>query len=109
MDQPVPEIASHRSGHDKCDGRSDIRQLVVGMVFSPLPEGWGKRIRGGELRREERLLSRTRESVDRVGAYDDLREGFFVCLSPHAPARPESQRSLGEARLTRPTLNDQLG
>jgi hypothetical protein len=32
---------------------------------------------GGELRREERLLSRTRECVDRVGAYDDISEGVF--------------------------------
>jgi hypothetical protein len=32
---------------------------------------------GGELRRKERLLSRTRECVDRVGAYDDMSEEGF--------------------------------
>jgi hypothetical protein len=64
---------------------------------------------GDELRREERLLSRTRECVDRVGAYDDLSEGVFAFLSPNAPARPESHMSLGQASLTRPTLADQLG
>jgi hypothetical protein len=32
---------------------------------------------GGELRREEKLLSRTRVCVDRIGALDDLSEGCF--------------------------------
>jgi hypothetical protein len=32
---------------------------------------------GGYLRREERPLSRTRECVDRFGAYDGLSEGGF--------------------------------
>jgi hypothetical protein len=61
---------------------------------SPCPEGRGKPILDAELRREERLLSRKRVSVDRVGAFDDISEGFFACLSPLAPARPESHMSL---------------
>jgi hypothetical protein len=32
---------------------------------------------GGELRREKRLLSRTRDCVDRVRAYNDLSKGAF--------------------------------
>jgi hypothetical protein len=31
----------------------------------------------GELRREKRLLSRTKECVDRVGAYNEVSEGVF--------------------------------
>jgi hypothetical protein len=47
--------------------------------------------------------------VDRVGAFDDLSEGFFVGLSPTTPARPESQRALGHACPTRQARVDQLG
>jgi hypothetical protein len=55
----------------------DGNQLWV-WFSPPCPEGRGKPELGSELRREERLLSRTREYVDRVGAYDDMGEGFFV-------------------------------
>jgi hypothetical protein len=49
----------------------------------PCPEAMGgENIIGGELRREEWLLSRTRECVDRVGAYDDLSEGVSRLTSP---------------------------
>jgi hypothetical protein len=57
---------------------------------------------GGELRREEQLISRTRVGVDRVGAFDDLSEGFFRMPFPLAPARAESHRSLGKADPTLP-------
>jgi hypothetical protein len=53
---------------------------------------------GGNLRREERVLYRTRVCVDQVGAYDDLSEGSFRMSSPlSAPVRPESHRNLGKA------------
>jgi hypothetical protein len=64
---------------------------------------------GGEVRREERLSSRTRVCADRAGAYDDLSEGFFRLPSPPTPVRPESHKSLGPAGLTRPTRVDELG
>jgi hypothetical protein len=63
----------------------------------PSPEGGEKTRLGGELRREEQLISRTGMCMDRVGTVDDLSEGFFACLSPLAPARPESHRSRGQA------------
>jgi hypothetical protein len=61
------------------------------------------------VQRDERQLSRTRVCVDRAGAYDSMSEGFFACLSPHAPARPESQSSLGKVGPTRFTHVDHLG
>jgi hypothetical protein len=59
---------------------------------------------GGELRREEQLISRTGMCKDRVGTFDNLSEGFFACPSSPAPVRPESHRSRGEAGPTRPAL-----
>jgi hypothetical protein len=53
----------------------------------------------GEHRREERLLSRTRVCVERVGALDDMGEGVFCLPFPQAPARPESHRNLGHAGI----------
>jgi hypothetical protein len=41
---------------------------------------------GGNLRREERLMSRTSVCVDRVGTFDDLGEVFFACLPLLVPA-----------------------
>jgi hypothetical protein len=41
-DQPVPEIAGGCPGHDRRDGRSDKRQPVVAMVFSPVPRREGE-------------------------------------------------------------------
>jgi hypothetical protein len=41
------------------------------------PEGEGKPALGGELRREEHRLPRTRVSVDRVVTVDNRSEGFF--------------------------------
>jgi hypothetical protein len=82
-DEPAPERAGGYPGHDIRNGRSDRRQLVVAIAFSPLPrrEG-GAYALGGELRREERILSRTRVCMDRVGAYDDLSDGVFAYLPP---------------------------
>jgi hypothetical protein len=66
------------------------------------PEGGGKTRLGGELRREEQLLPRAGMCMDRVGTDDDQSEGgFFACLSPLAPARPESHMSRGRASSPR--------
>jgi hypothetical protein len=100
-DQPVPETVGSRRGHDKRDGRSDY---VVAMIFYSLPRREGK-----PMQREEWLLSRTRVCVDRVGAFNDLGEGFSASLPPQAPARPESHMSLGLACPTRPPHAYHLG
>jgi hypothetical protein len=49
------------------------------------PAGGEKTKLGGELRREERLISRTGMCKDRVGTVDDLSEGVF-----HLPFPPSS-------------------
>jgi hypothetical protein len=36
-DQPVPKTIGSRPGHDRRDGRSDIRQLIVAIIFSFMP------------------------------------------------------------------------
>jgi hypothetical protein len=80
-DEPVPETTGNRLGHERRDGRSDERQLVVAMVFSPFPEGSegrGEPRLGGGLRREEQPFSPTRVCVDQFGAFDDLSEGGFL-------------------------------
>jgi hypothetical protein len=41
------------------------------------PEGGEKTKLGGELRREEQLISRTGMCMDRVGTVDDPSEGVF--------------------------------
>jgi hypothetical protein len=66
----------------------------------PCSEARGKPLIGEGLRREERLLSRTRVCVDRVGDVDDLSEGYFRLPSPPTPARSESDMSLGQASPT---------
>jgi hypothetical protein len=78
----VPETTGSRTGHDRRDGRSNELQPIVAIVFLPLPRRKGEAnavVLGGGLRREERLLSRMRDCVDRVGTYD---EGEFLFL-PH--------------------------
>jgi hypothetical protein len=70
------------------------------------PEGGGKTRLGGELRREEQLLPQAGMSTDRDGTIDGLSEGVFTCLSPLAPARPESHRSRGQAGPPRPAQAD---
>jgi hypothetical protein len=52
---------------------------------------------GSELRREEQLLTQTGMYTDRDGTVDDVSEGAFHLNSPLAPARPESQKSRGQA------------
>jgi hypothetical protein len=64
---------------------------------------------GRELRREERLLSRTRVCVDRAGVFDELSEGGFRVPFPPSLARPESHMSLGEAGSTRQAHADPRG
>jgi hypothetical protein len=78
----VLETSSNRPGHDNRDVRSDIRQLFAAIASCPCPEGEGEPLLGGHIRREERLLTRARVRVDRVGAVDYLSEGFFRMLSP---------------------------
>jgi hypothetical protein len=51
----------------------------------PTPDGGEKTRLGGELRREEQLLSRTGMCTDRDGTVDDLSEGGF-----HLPFLPSS-------------------
>jgi hypothetical protein len=71
-------------------------------IFSSQPPRGGEKARlCGESRRAERLLSpisRMGSSTDRDESDDDLSEGGF----PLPPARPESHRSRGQARSTRP-------
>jgi hypothetical protein len=55
---------------------------------------------GGGLRREERLFSRTRLYVDRVGAFDDLSEG--VIRMPFPP----SSGTIGVAKEPRSRMPD---
>jgi hypothetical protein len=95
MDQPVPETIRNRPGHDRPDRRSDKRHSIVAMFSPPCLEGRGKPMLGRQVRQEERLLSRTRVCVDRVGAFDKLSEGVFCMLFPLARARPASHESLG--------------
>jgi hypothetical protein len=59
------------------------------------PEGGEKTMLGGEMRREEQLISRTGMCMGRVGTVDDLSEGGFRLPSPLAPARSESHMRRG--------------
>jgi hypothetical protein len=52
-------------------------------VLFTAPEGGEKTRLGGELRREEQLISRTGMCMDRAGTVDDPSEGAF-------PAHPSS-------------------
>jgi hypothetical protein len=61
----------------------------------PAPARGEKTKLGGELRREEQLISRTGRCKDRVGTFDDLSEGAFRLPFPPDPARPESHMSKG--------------
>jgi hypothetical protein len=70
-------------------------RLQPSYFLFPSLEGGGKTRLGGELRREEQLLIRTGMCTDRDGTVDDMSEGVLTCLSPLAPARPESHMSTG--------------
>jgi hypothetical protein len=48
----------------------------------PAPEGGEKTRLGGELRREEQLLTQTGTCMDRDGAVDDTSEGVFYLPFP---------------------------
>jgi hypothetical protein len=78
------------------------KKRVFGISGTP----WKTRL-GGEVRREEHLLPRAGMSTDRDGTDDDLSEGDFTCLSPIAPARPESHGTRGQASSPRPAQANQ--
>jgi hypothetical protein len=69
-------LAADRDMTNATGGATDIKHLWLWCSLSR-PEGRGEPMLGGELRREERLLSRTRVCVDQIGAFDDMSEGFF--------------------------------
>jgi hypothetical protein len=75
-------MAAGRDIKDAKGGATYLRHLVVAMFSPSCPEGRGKPMLGGELRWKDRLLSRTRMCVDRVGAFDDMIEGKFRMLIP---------------------------
>jgi hypothetical protein len=58
-------------------GEPAAHRLQPSYLLFPAPEGGEKTRLGGELRREEQLLSRTRMCTDRDGTADDMSEGFF--------------------------------
>jgi hypothetical protein len=58
-------------------GEPAEHRLQLIFLFFPAPEGRGKTRLGGEVRREEQLLSRAGMSMDRDGTYEDLSEGGF--------------------------------
>jgi hypothetical protein len=64
--------AEERAGH----------RLGPSYLLFPSPEGGEKTKLGGELRREEQLISQTGMCKDRVGTVDDLSEGGFRLPSP---------------------------
>jgi hypothetical protein len=108
----VMEIDGERTGDRKKSG-SGAREpaghrLRPCYFLFPGPAGGEKTKLGGELLREEQLISRTGRCKDRVGTFDDLSEGVFRMSSPPpAPARPESHMSRGHAGPTRPAPIDQ--
>jgi hypothetical protein len=67
-------------------------RMQLNYFLFPAPEGGGKTRLGGEVRREEQLLSRAGMSTDRGGTDEDLSEGVFHMPFPLAPARPEVAR-----------------
>jgi hypothetical protein len=78
----VLETYGGRPGHDGRDGRSDRRHLFAAIFSSPCPERKDMPMLGRDLRREERLLPRTRVWVDQVGAVAYMSEGGFACHPP---------------------------
>ena len=82
-------------------------RLQFSYLLFPSPEGGGKTRLGGEVRREEQLLTRTGKSTDRDGTDEDLSELDFLMPFPLAPARPESHGTRGQARSPRPADADQ--
>jgi hypothetical protein len=70
-------------------------RLQLSYFLFLAPEGGGKTRLGGEVRREEQLLSRAGMSTDRDGSDEDLSEGGFHMPFPLAPTRPESHGTRG--------------
>jgi hypothetical protein len=56
--------------------------VELSYFLFPAPAGGEKTKLGGELRREEQLISRTEMCKDRVGTVDDLSEGVFQMPFP---------------------------
>jgi hypothetical protein len=63
------------------EGEPVGHRMQLSYFLFPAPEGGGKTRLGGEVRREEQLLSRAGMSTDRDGNDEDLSEGVFTCLS----------------------------
>jgi hypothetical protein len=59
---------------------------------------------GRDIRREERLLSRTRVCVDRIGAFDDVTEGGFRRML--SPPSSDTTGVVHESRSGRPDSID---
>jgi hypothetical protein len=96
-------------GHEKIwlGGRRASRTPYAACYFLFLAPARGEKAKlGGELRHEERLISRTGMCKDRVGTIDDLSEGGFHLRFPPTLARPESHRSRGQPGPTRPAPAD---
>jgi hypothetical protein len=87
-------------------GHESHLETVYGQIFFPALEGGEKTRLGDKVRREERLLSRTAMSMDRVRIVDDLSEGAFRLPYPLAPAPPESHMSKCQACPTRQAQAD---
>jgi hypothetical protein len=83
-------------------------RLWPSYFLFPAPAGGKKAKLGGELRHEERLISRTGMCKGRVGTVDDQSEGGFYMPFPPILARPESHRSKGQAGPTRLAQADRL-
>jgi hypothetical protein len=64
------------------EGEPCGHRLQLSHFLFPTPEAGGKTRLGGEVRREEQLLSRAGMRTDRDGTDEDLSMGFFTCLSP---------------------------
>jgi hypothetical protein len=90
-------------GHDKSStgAREPAgHRLRPSYFLFPAPEGGEKTKLGGELRREEQLISRTGICMDRVGTVDDLSEGGFRLSSP------PSSGTTGVAHEQRSSMSD---
>jgi hypothetical protein len=77
-------------------------RLRPSYFLFPAPVGGEKTKLGGELRWEERLISRTGRYKDRVGTVDDLSEGVF-----HLPS-PPSSGTTGVAHEQRSCRSDSI-
>jgi hypothetical protein len=78
------------------------------MVSFPCPEWEGILVRAATGGREERLMYRTRVSMDRIGAVDDLSErGLHAFLSSSSTTGVTQEQ--GQARPPRRSHVEKLG